>query len=203
MDLIYVSGQSFLNADLRKSTNAIRQAGDGIRKNYLKIAHELSMIDKEETYLDDDFESVIEYAEKVFSIKKSTAYNLIQIGSEWLTEDGKRTILTTEGADFSISQLGAMLPAGVEKCKKLVSSGEITPSMSVRSIKKVLADDTEEPDDTKEPDYTEENVVSLGVEKQIIFTESGEIRYCGEFPVWFCDKIGELYLAVLDGEEPV
>ena len=202
--LIYISGQNFLSEDLRKSTNAIRQAGDGIRKNYLKIARELAKIETKEWYLDDDFESVIDYAEKVFSIKKSTAYTLIEIGKNWISEDGKRTVLTTEGADFSVSQLGAMLPAGVSECKKYVKKGKLTPQMSVRTIKKFISE-TLSPEcvnDEPNEEETEENPVTLSVEKSIIFTEDGQIKYCGEFPVWFCEKIGEMYTDVLSGEEP-
>lgn len=211
MELMYVTGQSFLNADLRKSTTVIRNAGDGIRKNYFKIAHELAMIDKEETYLDDDFESVIEYAEKVFSIKKSSAYALIKIGSEWLNDDATRTILTGKGQDFTFSQLGVMLPYSVVEVKPLCEDGTITPDMSVRKIKSILHDElcteitsdksdemveiteTEETDDTDEPAF----------EKSIIFTFDGKIKYIGEFPTWFCDKVGELFTELLSGNKPV
>lgn len=206
MDMLYVSGQKFLSADLRKSTNTIRLAGDGIRKNYLKIARELANIEINEWFVEDDFENVIEYAEKVFSIKKSTAYTLIEIGKNWINKEGTRTVLTKEGADFTISQLGAMLPAGVDDCKKLIKKGAIDPTMSVRTIKKVI-NEFLNPSDVVDPDGEESDgegedkaPVNLGIEKQIIFAEDGTIKYCGEFPVWFCDQIGEMYTKVLSGE---
>ena len=228
MELMYVIGQSFLNADLRKSTNVIRNAGDGIRKNYFKIAHELAMIDKEETYLDDDFESVIEYAEKVFSIKKSSAYALIKIGSEWLNDDATRTILTEKGQDFTFSQIGVMLPYSVDEVKPLCDDGTITPDMSVRKIKSILHDElsmetksgkiksilhdelsmetkSDKSDEMVEITETEdaESTDEQAFEKSIIFTADGMIKYCGEFPLWFCDKIWELFTELLSGKEPV
>lgn len=210
MELMYVTGQSFLNADLRKSTNVIRNAGDGIRKNYFKIAHELAMIDKEESYLDDDFESVIEYAEKVFSIKKSSAYALIKIGSEWLNEDATRTILTEKGQDFTFSQIGVMLPYSVYEVKPLCEDGTITPDMSVRKIKSILHDElstdttSDKSDEMVEIEPEEvESTDEPAFEKSIIFTADGKIKYCGEFPTWFCDKVGELFTELLSGEEPV
>lgn len=209
MELMYVTGQSFLNADLRKSTNVIRNAGDGIRKNYFKIAHELAMIDKEESYLDDDFESVIEYAEKVFSIKKSSAYALIKIGSEWLNEDATRTILTEKGQDFTFSQIGVMLPYSVYEVKPLCEDGTITPDMSVRKIKSILHDElstdttSDKSDEMVEIEPEEvESTDEPAFEKSIIFTADGKIKYCGEFPTWFCDKVGELFTELLSGEEP-
>lgn len=206
MELMYVAGQSFLNADLRKSTSVIRNAGDGIRKNYFKIAHELAMIEKEESYLDDDFESVIEYAEKVFSIKKSSAYVLIKIGSEWLNEDATRTILTEKGQDFTFSQIGVMLPYSVDEVKPLCEYGTITPDMSVRKIKSILHEElstettTDKSDEMAEiePEETE-STDDPTVEKSIIFTADGKIKYCGEFPKWFCDKVGELLTELLSG----
>ena len=211
MELMYVIGQSFLNDDLRKSTNVIRNAGDGIRKNYFKIAHELAMIDKEETYLDDDFESVIEYAEKVFSIKKSSAYALIKIGSEWLNDDATRTILTEKGQDFTFSQIGVMLPYSVDEVKPLCDDGTITPDMSVRKIKSILHDElsvetkSDKSDEMVEITETEdaESTDEQAFEKSIIFTADGKIKYCGEFPLWFCDKIWELFTELLSGKEPV
>lgn len=210
MELMYVIGQSFLNADLRKSTNVIRNAGDGIRKNYFKIAHELAMIDKEETYLDDDFESVIEYAEKVFSIKKSSAYALIKIGSEWLNDDATRTILTEKGQDFTFSQIGVMLPYSVYEVKSLCEDGTITPDMSVRKIKSILHDElstettSSKSDEMVEITETEdaESTDDSAFEKTIIFTADGKIKNCGEFPTWFCDKVLELFTELLSGEEP-
>lgn len=207
MDLMYVSGQHFINDHLRESTNRIRLAGDSIKKNYFKIAHELSSIANTEIYLDDDFESAVEYAEKVFNIKKSSAYALIKIGSEWLNEDATRTILTENGSDFTFSQIGVMLPYSVDTVKPLCEAGTITPDMSVRKIKSILHEELDTtttndvPDESEEPEESEsKNEVVL--EKSIIFTADGKIKYCGEFPVWFCDKVGELFTELLSGNDP-
>lgn len=147
--LVYIKRQ-FISADLKKSTEKIKRCGDNIRKNYIKIARELAIIDDTESYLDDGFESAIDYAGQIFSISKSTAYVLITIGREWINEDGERTALTTEGADYSVSQIGVLLPLGVDKARELHDSEDISPAMSVRQIKAVVKDLQDTPEETPE-----------------------------------------------------
>ena len=202
MEMVYVKGQHFISKELREATNRIMLAGENIRKNYLKIAHELSEIDSRESYLADNYESTIDYAMKVFNMKKSTAYNLIEIGRNWIRSDGSRTLLTNEGSDYTISQVGVMLPAGIEVADHLHKMGEINTSMSVRELKSIIKKnlDLEEPEaetvSESEEEATGEDLYSY----QITFYESGEISYSGSLPEWFTDEIESLFSKLLSGE---
>ena len=194
MEMAYVKGQHFRSSELREATNRIMLAGENIRKNYLKISRELATIEETEIYLDDGYESTIEYAMKVFNMKKSTAYNLIEIGRNWIRSDAARTLLTNEGSDYTISQIGVMLPAGIDTADDLHKRGEINPSMSVREIKAIIKKNLD-----PEPEKEEEEKEDLCV-YQITFYESGEIDYEGSLPDWFTEEIGNLYTKLLSGE---
>lgn len=187
------------NKTLKGYTNKIRSCGDTIRKNYIKIAHLLNEVDNTECYLDDGFVDTQDYASKVLGIQKTTCYNLLKIAKEYINEDGTRTILTSEGADFGVSQVQALLPLGVDEAKTLCDNGVITPDMSVRQIKKIVSDNqTIESDEDENPDEvegeatdeTEEIIPNLGT---IDFLEDGTIVTHGELPEKFILQIEEFY----------
>lgn len=200
--LVYIKRQ-FLNGDLKKSTDKIKRCGENIRKNYIKVASELANVDKMESYLDDGFESAIDYAGQIFGISKTTAYVLINIGRDWVNETGERTVLTNEGADYSVSQIGVLQSVGVETAQELHNNGDISPDMSVRTIKAVIkglkdTTDTDTETDTDgdgETDSTTERVESLG---EITFYADGDTAIKGNFPEWFLIELDSLYKKVLD-----
>jgi hypothetical protein len=135
---------------LKSHADKIKGYGKNIRTNYLKIAKELYEIDKSECYLDDGFEDTQDFASKVLNIQKTTSYNLIRIGREFLSEDGSRTALTDKGNDYGVSQLQILLPLGVDKAKELHDEEIIKPEMSVRQLKTIVKheiDPTEGEDD--------------------------------------------------------
>lgn len=196
-NLVFVKKQ-FISAELKKSTEKIRRCGDNIRKNYIKIARELAIIDESESYLEDGFESAIDYAGQIFSISKSTAYVLIAIGREWIAEDGERTILTDAGADYSVSQIGILLPVGVDKARELHDAETISPAMSVRQLKAVIKSLDETPEDTEETPE-EDNVVDVDGDVETaemilsinIYDDAG-IQIGGDAPEEFIKELEEL-----------
>jgi len=138
---------AFENKDLQKATNMIFKLGDAIRKNWFYIAYIVADVDKTECYKDDGFNTVHEWVEKTFGIKKSASYSLLTIGKEYtrkiVNASGKLvgygSNLITEGSDdFSKTQIEKMLPAGHELAVKLVNDGEITPDMSAKEISSVV-----------------------------------------------------------------
>lgn len=206
--LVYIKRQ-FISADLKKSTEKIKRCGDNIRKNYIKIARELAIIDDTESYLDDGFESAIDYAGQIFSISKSTAYVLITIGREWINEDGERTALTTEGADYSVSQIGVLLPLGVDKARELHDSEDISPAMSVRQIKAVVKDLQDTPEETPEetPEAaSEENGADVvdsdaDVSEMVVsinIYDDGGLQVSGHISEEFYDELYELITRYLE-----
>ena len=138
---------SFSNEELQKATNKVLKLGDEIKKNWFAIAHIISHVDATECYKDDGFNTVHEWVENTFGIKKTASYSLLKIGKEYTREIvnssgkvvGYGTNLITDGTkDFSKTQVEKMLPVGHELAVELVNEGEITPDMSAKEISRVV-----------------------------------------------------------------
>lgn len=137
----------FTNKELKRATDTIFKLGDAIKKNWFAIAHIVACVDAKECYKDDGFNTVHEWVEKTFGIKKSASYSLLTIGKEYTREIvntsgkvvGYGTNLVTDGTDdFSKTQVEKMLPAGHELAVEMVNDGEITPEMTAKEISKVV-----------------------------------------------------------------
>ena len=192
------------NKDLKDYTTKIKKCGDNIRKNYIKIAHLLTEVDATECYLDDGFENTCDYAAQVLGIQKTTTYNMLKIGKDYIAENGERTILTEKGADYSASQIQALLPLGVDKVKEINEEGVISPEMSVRQIKHLvsqLQNDTDTDPDTVEGEATEETEELLKSFGSIDFLEDGTIVTHGELPEEFIEAIENYFKqSIEDGD---
>lgn len=196
MEELTTKKQELINKDLKNYTSKIKKCGDNIRKNYIKISHLLTEVDSTECYLDDGFTDTMDYASAVLGIQKTTTYNLLKIGKEYIAENGERTILTESGVDYSVSQLQALLPLGVEKVKEINEEGVISPEMSVRQIKALVKglEDPEDPEDvTVDGEVTneaEEIIANLG---SVDFLADGTIVLHGELPEKFTAQIEEFF----------
>lgn len=163
---------TFANKDLQKATNNVFKLGDAIKKNWFAIAYIVAGVDATECYKDDGFNTVHEWVEKTFGIKKTASYTLLTIGKEYTREIrnssgkvvGYGTNLITDGTeDFSKTQVEKILPAGHELAVELVETGEITPEMTAKEIAKVVKsrtnpepETTDEPEQETEPETTDE-----------------------------------------------
>ena len=183
-ELTTTKAPELTNKELKDYTRKIKRCGDNIRSNFMKIAHNLDEIDKTECYLDDGFEDVQDYANRVLGLQKTTCYNMLKISREFLNEDGTRTLLTDVGSDYGVSQLQALLPVGIDKAKELHNNDIINPSMSVRQIKAIIKEETTEPEpedentiDTTGEEISDEIVKTIGT---IEILEDGEILYNGD-----------------------
>lgn len=157
---------SFDNKELQKATNAVFKLGDAIKKNWFAIAHIVAHVDETECFKDDGFNTVHEWVEKTFGIKKSASYTLLTIGKEYTREIvnasgrviGYGTNLVKDGSDdFSKTQVEKMLPAGHELAVELVNGGEITPEMSAKEISKVVKEHTNKSETEQEPNMENES----------------------------------------------
>ena len=159
---------NFNNKELNRATETVFKLGDAIKKNWFAIAHIVAHVDATECFKDDGFDTVHEWVEKTFGIKKTASYSLLTIGKEYTREIvsatgkviGYGTNLITDGSeDFSKTQVEKMLPAGHELAVELVAGGESTPEMSAKEISKVVRAhmSPEEPDEpeTDEPETDE------------------------------------------------
>lgn len=155
---------SFSNKELQKATQTVLNLGETIKKNWFAIAHIVAHVDETECYKDDGFNTVHEWVEKTFGIKKTASYSLLTIGKEYTREIvnasgkviGYGTNLVTDGSDdFSKTQVEKMLPVGHELAVELVNVGEITPDMSAKEISRVVKSHTNPEPDEHETDDTE------------------------------------------------
>lgn len=167
---------SFSNKELQKATNMVYKLGDTIKRNWFTIAHIVAHVDATECYKDDGFNTVHEWVEKTFGIKKTASYSLLAIGKEYTREItngtgkviGYGTNLITDGTDdFSKTQVEKMLPGGHELAVELVDNGEITPDMTAKEISKVVKSHTN-PETETEPSDTETGASTSEPEQEII-----------------------------------
>lgn len=169
---------SFNNKELQKATNAVLKLGDAIKKNWFAIAHVVAHVDATECYKDDGFNTVHEWVEKTFGIKKSASYSLLTIGKEYtraiVNASGKivgyGTNLTPDGIeDFSKTQVEKMLPAGHELAVEMVNGGEITPEMTAKEISKVVKNRLK-PETESEPETENEPETETEPEKDVLIS---------------------------------
>jgi len=155
---------AFANKELQNASMAIFKIAENIRTRWFEIAAIVAMVDAKELYKDDGFADVHEWVSRTFSFGKSTSYDLLKVGKEYVREVhnksgkviGYECNLVPEGSDnFSTTQVRRMLPAGHELAAKLVEDGEITPDMNTTKIAKVIkahVNPTEPADDETEDD---------------------------------------------------
>jgi hypothetical protein len=138
---------AFTNKELQNATMAIYKIAENIRTRWFEIAAIVAMVDVKELYKDDGFADVHEWVNKTFAFGKSTSYDLLKVGREYVREVtnkagkviGYESNLVPVGADnFSTTQVRRMLPAGHELASELVESGEITPDMTTTKIAKIV-----------------------------------------------------------------
>ena len=147
-DLIIRNVPSFVNKDLNKATHQMLAISETMRKSALETAAIIAHVAETHCYEDDGFSTVHEWVEKTFGLKKSASYNLLKIGSEYLSTvynaNGKVVGYVTnvadapEAGDYSISQIEKMLPAGHDLAKKLNEDGVLNPAMTCKEIEAVV-----------------------------------------------------------------
>ena len=168
---------SFTNKELQNATMAIYKIAENIRTRWFEIAAIVAMVDSKELYKDDGFADVHEWVNKTFAFGKSTSYDLLKVGKEYVREVynkagkviGYESNLVPVGADnFSTTQVRRMLPAEHELAFELVESGEITPDMTTTKIAKIVkahispeSSESTEDEEEGEPDTTEDEVDKL------------------------------------------
>ena len=185
---IIATTQHFENKELQKITNDIQRVGVSIRQNFYKLAGLLKRVEIERLFVDDGFMSVAEYAEKTFSIKKTTTYNLLKIAGTYLADTGKESNLPHTGTrDYSSSQLNVLLPLEESIVRQLTEDGDIYPEMSVRDMKKVIKLYKEEP----EPTETEEETEVIEIEN-----EPQTIPYIFEIKA-YTDESGDIAIEII------
>lgn len=198
MDFVLNQNVTINDPELKAVTNEIRKAGANVIGNTFKIAVLVAKVEDNEMYLADGFIDVFDYVKQCLGLEKTSAYNLIKAGREFITEieSGKttkfETILTHGAKDYSISQVFKMLPLGIEKAKELTKDGVIDETMSCRQIEKIVKENTEgtsargksksepEPEDENENDNESDGTLLVNWEElpelaQAFFTDEFDL----------------------------
>ena len=197
MDIVINQNVEINNPELKKVTNEIRKSSANVIANTFKIASLIAKVDNEELFVDDGFENVFAYTKACFGLEKTSTYNLIKVGNDFIeaVKSGNTTtfatLLTHGDKDYSISQVFKMLPLGIDKAKELTADGVINETMSCRQIEKIVKENTDgtkargkkKTDDT-EPD--ENNDVTDETEDEVVICEWDEIP--DEVKMWFMEK---------------
>lgn len=160
---------------LREATRVIRNSCECITEHSFAIAAMIAKVEDNDLLSNDDFVDICDYVKRCFGFEKTTAYNLLKVGREFIQifEDGTiETVLAYTKKDYTISQVVKMLPLGVDRAKELTSDGVITSDMSCRQIerivkanmKRMIVDDPEDQDDPEDRDDSEDPEVSCNTE---------------------------------------
>lgn len=122
-----------------------------IAKLFQRVRTEKMFVEKFKTFND--------WALKTFNLKKASANAYAKIG-DYITEDGKKSILPTVGEkDYGYSQLVVIAESlTAEQAIESAKNGTITPFMTIKELKKALKGDKNDITDevTDESTTTEE-----------------------------------------------
>lgn len=117
----------------------IAKATNGMMKNQRTVARLLADIDETKCFERDGFESATDFAVSYYGIKKDYARKLVRIGANYIEKDFSTNLTHDENADFTISQLAALLSAKDQnKVRELCDMGVINPRMTFKAITDVV-----------------------------------------------------------------
>ena len=96
------------SSELKKINDRISGSLKAINKNMFKVAYLFSNVKENELWID-DFDSMEEYADKCFGLKKSSMYNLIQIGDRFTIKSSDGQTYSCTLGNFSFGQVTQMI----------------------------------------------------------------------------------------------
>lgn len=177
MNLNRANIPTFNSKRLQTATDKIFSLGEKIRRNALETCAVIATVEAEKSYEVDGFKSVHEWTAEAFGFKKSTSYNMLNIGRDYIkpikNEKGRITgyasIIASDEGDYTVTQLRTLLPAGVDGAIELAESKKITPDMSTRAIKEVVDEYKEEhsKDEDEDNDEVKEEVKTSKDEDEV------------------------------------
>lgn len=145
------------SSELKKINDRISGSLKTINKNMFKVAYLFSDVKENELWLD-DFNSMEEYADKCFGLKKSSMYNLIQIGDRFTIKSSDGQTYSCTLGDFSFGQVTQMISLDDKTIVNLIADGVIKPEMSCRKIAEIVKNNkrlTTSGSDETEPEENE------------------------------------------------
>lgn len=100
-------GKTTVDATIREIELDIKKDFEDVKRSFFKIGYKLYIIDKTEMFKQSGFDNIIDYAQTVFGIGKTTTYNLISVYDNFKAKYGSPEIGEV-WQKYSYSQLSAM-----------------------------------------------------------------------------------------------
>ena len=118
------------NMTYQEAKNILREKLDYMKKNFIAAGYYMKYIRDHELFREDGYESIWEFAEDNYGIKKSTASRWMSMNDKF-SQGGNSPVLAEEFRDFEKSQLQEMLYLDDKQIEK------VTPDMTVKEIREV------------------------------------------------------------------
>ncbi len=118
--------------------NILREKMDVMKKNFIAAGYYMKYIRDNELYREDGYESVWEFAEDNYGIRKSTASRWMAMNDKF-SQGGNSPNLADEFKGFEKSQLQEMLYLDDKQIE------EVTPDMTVKEIREVRKPEKKSP----------------------------------------------------------
>lgn len=147
------------NMTYQEAKNILREKMYNLKMNFIATGYYLKYIRDHEQFREDGYESIWEFAEDNYGIKKSTASRWMAMNDKF-SQGGNSPILAEEFRSFEKSQLQEMLYLDDKQMET------ITPDMTVKEIREVRK--PEEPvKELKKPDETDRGYLKAAARKLI------------------------------------
>lgn len=167
-----------------EAKNILREKMDVMKKNFIAAGYYMKYIRDNELFREDGYESIWEFAEDNYGIRKSTASRWMAMNDKF-SQGGNSPNLADEFKGFEKSQLQEMLYLDDKQLE------EVTPDMTVKEIREVRKPEPLSAYGTKRRVYREGSLIkTAGCEgRHDCFMCSqdclirGEDRYCKDAPM--------------------
>ena len=187
------------NMTYQEAKDILREKMYNLKMNFIAAGYYLKYIRDHEQFREDGYESIWEFAEDNYGIKKSTASRWMAMNDKF-SQGGNSPILAEEYRGFEKSQLQEMLYLDDKQMET------ITPDMTVKEIREVRKPETLSAYGTKKRVFPEDSLLKTegcegGHDCFSCAQECavrGEYRYCREatvgnpFPCEMVDSISSL-----------
>lgn len=187
------------NMTYQKAKDILREKMYNLKMNFIAAGYYLKYIRDHEQFREDGYESIWEFAEDNYGIKKSTASRWMAMNDKF-SQGGNSPILAEEYRGFEKSQLQEMLYLDDKQMET------VTPDMTVKEIREVRKPETLSAYGTKKRVFPEDSLLKTegcegGHDCFSCARECavrGEYRYCREatvgnpFPCEMVDSISSL-----------
>ena len=147
------------NMTYQEAKDILREKLDYMKKNFIAAGYYMKYIRDHELFREDGYESIWEFAEDNYGIKKSTASRWMSMNDKF-SQGGNSPVLAEEFRDFEKSQLQEMLYLDDKQIET------VTPDMTVKEIREVRK--PAEPErKLKKPDQTDREYLNAAAKKLI------------------------------------